>query len=407
MAERYVGIDLNEKYAVISYYATGMSEPKTFSSTADSEVYRIPLCIAKKKETDSGIYGGEAERLSKEAQTLCVDGLLQKALAEESVEFGETRYEAKELLFLFIKKLLELLPQSKTGLWPDKLVIVTEIMDRKSRNLFGSFAEWAKIRPESLLLLGCKESFYYYALSQTSEMNRFDVALCHYRFGKMFCWMLSRDKRTVPQVVTIEESCYEAAGKERDEEFAEIAEALLAKRIVSCVYLVGDEFDGGWMKRSLNVICRGRRVFMGENLFSKGACYAAVVRTGKKKWPYVYMGDDELRTNVGLQVEYQGKNEYLSLITAGENWYEAGGEYDVILSGSPSVDFLFQAPDSREAVARVIELPDLPKREDKMTRLRISVKPLAVDKIRLCILDLGFGEFAQTSDKIWEYETTL
>ena len=32
MAERYVGIDLNDKYAMISYYMEGMSEPGTFSS---------------------------------------------------------------------------------------------------------------------------------------------------------------------------------------------------------------------------------------------------------------------------------------------------------------------------------------------------------------------------------------
>jgi hypothetical protein len=42
-------------------------------------------------------------------------------------------------------------------------------------------------------------------------------------------------------------------------------------------------------------------------------------------------------------------------------------------------------------------------REDKTTRLRISVKPLAADKIQFRIMDLGFGEIVKGSEKVWEY----
>ena len=41
MAEKYVGIDLNEKFAMISYYTKGMSEPGTFSMVTGSEAYQI------------------------------------------------------------------------------------------------------------------------------------------------------------------------------------------------------------------------------------------------------------------------------------------------------------------------------------------------------------------------------
>ena len=59
MAERYVGIDLNDKYAMISYYMEGMSEPGTFSMVTGNEVYQIPVCISKRKETSQWIYGEE------------------------------------------------------------------------------------------------------------------------------------------------------------------------------------------------------------------------------------------------------------------------------------------------------------------------------------------------------------
>ena len=61
-------------------------------------------------------------------------------------------------------------------------------------------------------------------------------------------------------------------------------------RIVSSAYLTGDGFDGGWMKRSVSLLCQGRRAFMGKNLYSKGACYAAAVLDGQQEWRYVSRG---------------------------------------------------------------------------------------------------------------------
>ena len=43
MAERYIGIDLNDKYAMISFYTQEMSEPNTISMVTGSEVYQIPV----------------------------------------------------------------------------------------------------------------------------------------------------------------------------------------------------------------------------------------------------------------------------------------------------------------------------------------------------------------------------
>lgn len=403
MAEKYVGIDLNEKFAMISYYTKGMSEPGTFSMVTGSEAYQIPVCVSRKKGGGQWLYGEEARKNAKEEGGCCVDGLLKKALAAEPVEIEEDIYDSSELLFIFLKKLLGLWQQGGGELWPDKLAITVENMNLEHRKLLGLFAEWLKLPSERLMLLDDRESFYYYALSQPAELCAHDAALYYYTTGKLFCWKLSHDRRTMPQVVTIEETRYDAILKERDEEFADIVDETLSGSIVSSVYLIGDGFDGEWMKKSLAVICRGRRAFMGKNLFSKGACYAAAVKSGQTDWPYVYMGDNELNVNISLKVENKGKTEFLSLITAGENWYEAGGECEVILCGSPAVDFWFQPPRSAEAVVRSLELSGMQGREDKTTRLRISVKPLAADKIQFRIMDLGFGEIVKGSEKVWEY----
>ena len=407
MAERYIGIDLNEKYAMISYYVRGMSEPGTFSMVTGSEVYQIPVCVTKRKGTRQWLYGEEAKKYAAAEGVPCADSLLKKALAKEPVELLGTIYDSSELLFLFLKRLLSLPPQEGRTPEGDILVITTENMNLEYRKLFGLFVQWMKLSPKQLILIDYRESFYYYALSQPRELFARDVALFYYTVGKLFFWRLSRDRRTIPQVVTIEESRYEAILKERDEEFLEIVQAVFAGKLISSVYLIGDGFDGGWMKKSLAAICRGRRAFMGKNLFSKGSCYAAAVKSGQGDWPYIYMGDNELKVNVSLKAKNQGKTDFLSLVTAGENWYEAGGEYEVILSGTNTVELWLKPPKSKDAVIHSLELTDLPQREDMTTRLRISAKAQSADQVMVRIFDMGFGEIARSSNKVWEYKITL
>lgn len=403
MTERYVGIDINEKYAIVSYYAEGMPEPGTFSMVAGGDAYQVPLCLYKKKESGQWFYGEEAKRRAKEDEEPFMDCLLGRALRFQSVEMWGDVHDAARLLFQFIKRLIGFAPAPKEEPIPMRLAIASETMNLEMRKLFGLFMEWMGLPAERLLLFDYRECFYYYALSQPKELFGYDVMLYYYTVGKLLCWRLTRDRKTDPQVASIEESHYEALLKDPDAEFAKIAKASLAGFPVSAAYLIGDGFDGEWMRASLDVICQGRRAFMGKNLFSKGACYGAAVKAGQAQWPFVYLGDNELRVNVGVKVWDQGEEDMFPLIVAGENWYEAGGECEVILSGSPSVDLWFWPPMERKPLVRPIALSGLTEREEKTTRLRILAKPLSADSIRFCVMDLGFGEIRRSTEKTWEY----
>ncbi len=178
-------------------------------------------------------------------------------------------------------------------------------------------------------------------------------------------------------------------------------------RPCSAAYLTGDGFDGGWMKESAKILCRGRRAFVGKNLYSKGACYAAIVRSGMAAWPYVYLGDNEMKVNVLLKVRDQGRETFFTLIGAGDSWYETVGECEVILCGSPEVDFWLQPPQGGDARVERLSLRGLPRREDKATRLRIVARPVSDVRVRIQIRDMGFGEVFRSSEKVWNYEMSL
>ena len=77
------------------------------------------------------------------------------------------------------------------------------------------------------------------------------------------------------------------------------------------------------------------------------------------------------------------------------------------MSGTPEIDFWKQLPNSREAVIETLELTDLPQRPDRTTRLRITVTPVADDKVEVEIKDLGFGEIFRATDKVWKCTMTM
>lgn len=393
--EKYIGVDLNDKYAMVSHYAQGMSEPGTFSMVTGSEVYKIPLCAIKAEDGRTWLFGEEARQFARKNERPCIEGLLKKALLHEPVE--------EEPLFLFMKMLMGLFEQPRKEKRRQKLAVTVEFMNMEYRKLFKRFAKWAGLPPEGLILLDYRESFYYYAYSQSPELCIHDISLYYYTSKKLLYWQLTRDKQAVPQVVTISEKRYGAILENRDAEFASIVQESLCGSYFSSVYLIGDGFDGDWMKKSLTVICRGRRAFMGKNLFSKGACYAAAAKSAGADWPYLYMGDNELRVNVGLKVKNQGKTELLTFISAGENWCEAKGEYEVISGGDPSIEIWLTQPSGGKPQVRSLDLCGMPKREGRTTRLRITAKPIAADQIHFCIRDMGFGEFVKSSDKVWEH----
>ncbi len=80
----YLGIDLNDQYAMINYFNTEMPEPQTASVIAGSEDYLIPLLLAKKrKEMGQWYFGAEALKRAKKGELICIDNLLKRAVGAE------------------------------------------------------------------------------------------------------------------------------------------------------------------------------------------------------------------------------------------------------------------------------------------------------------------------------------
>ena len=196
-----------------------------------------------------------------------------------------------------------------------------------------------------------------------------------------------------------------AAGREDlDQRFLETMKAVIGDRNISCVYLIGEGFLGEWYQESLRFLCQERRVFLGNNLYSKGACYAARQRMtpGSVSEGYVFLGKDMLKANISLYVEKRGQDSCHPLLDAGTNWYDAKAEIDFLLEEENRFSLRITPLNGGEIRDVEIALTGLPQRPARTTRIHLQIDMADLTTLRLNMEDFGFGEFFQATHQFWE-----
>ncbi|QFJ55714.1 DUF5716 family protein [Pseudobutyrivibrio xylanivorans] len=403
----YVGIDISSKTTVLSIYNSNMDEPATISTVLGQESYSIPTVLAKRIGMSQWFFGDDAIRHSRLKEAVLVEELFNLALRDGQVVIESDTYSARDLLVIYFKKLFSIPgPMAALGQIEKLIICVTQI-NLEVMELMNFVASKLGINQHQVMLIDRNECFYHYALSQKPELFLYNVALFDYSGSNMISCTLNRNQTTRPQLITLNVTNNGELGDNRDEDFDDIITRTFGSQLFSAVYLVGEGFDGEWMKVSLSHLCRGRKVFLGKNLYSKGACYAGYNKDGKRDWPFIYIGDNDLKLNLSIKILENNVMKFYTLIDAGQSWYDANGECEVILDGEPSIEFFIQRPESREAHNEVLELTDLPKRENRTTRLRINARPVSDVAVSISITDLGFGEISPASGKTWEHTITL
>ncbi|MCR4566683.1 MAG: hypothetical protein K5769_01420 [Pseudobutyrivibrio sp.] len=403
----YLGIDISKSQTVLSIFKSNMEEPVTVSTILGEENYSIPTVLAKRFGMSQWFFGDDAVKRARVKEAEIIDDLYVQALRNEQVHVDGQTYEARELLVIFFNKLFSI-PGPMAALGEiEKLIICVEQVNLEVMELMNFIVSSLSIPSNRLMLIDRNECFYHYALSQKPELFLYNVALFDYSGNNMVSCVLNRNQSTRPQLISLDVVNHGELSDNRDESFDDIIADTFGSTLFSSVYLVGNGFDGEWMKASLTRLCKGRKVFLGKNLYSKGACYAGYTKDGKRDWPFIYIGDNDLKLNLSIKILENNVMKFFTLIDAGESWYDVKGECEVILDGEPEIEFYIQRPESREAHTEVLELSDMPKRENRTTRLRIEASPISDIAVSIVITDLGFGEISPSSGKCWEHTISI
>ena len=402
-----VGYDLGNKYAQISCYVMGSEEEiRTLSSVAGSSVYTIPLALSKRQGVNQWFYGSEAIRYAGEEEGILVENLLKLARDGEPVQIDGTPIDPVALLTLFLKRSLGLLSQVTNAERIGALMITCEELDHRMLEVLTAATEGLHLKTDQICFQSHVESFYYYNLYQPEELWRHKTILCEYGDASIRTYCMECNRHTTPVVAYMEEREFPFPVPESDEKMQEIAKKLCENQMISSVYLIGEAFSRDWMKESLRYLCKGRRVFQGNNLFSKGACYGMMERLtpGENGKNHVFLGKDKLKSNIGMKVLRQGEESYQALLDAGINWYEAQNTMEFYLLEGRAVEILITSLTGKgNRIARIV--PE--ELQEGIIRLRISVEMRDDTHLKVELEDLGFGTFRAATHHIWKEEIEL
>lgn len=410
-----IGYDLANTCSQISYgYLKEDCDVATVGTVEGEENYDIPTVLCKRVGTNQWLFGYDAIRFHREKpeESILVDNLLQSALDGETIQIDGKGYHPATLLALFVKRSLSTVTARGNEGRITAMMFTAQTADRRMKELIQRIEKTLDLKNAEIFSQCYEESFFNYLTYQKKVLWNEGALLLDYRGEDLTSVYMGQNNNTVPKVMYSEKRRFAFAGTDR--EFCNIAAEICADVSIMSVYLIGEKFGGDWMKDSLRYLCDGRRVFQGNNLYSKGACYALLKQFGRQSQEqqdqvdeYIFLSPEVLKANVGMKVQKRGEEAYNALLDAGMEWVTLDETFEFYLQGEGQLELLITPVVKCPSKQIGMELDSLHLEESQVTRIRMKLRMPRENVLEITVSDLGFGEFRQGSDKSWVQEVEL
>ncbi|HIV16361.1 MAG TPA: hypothetical protein IAB17_00045 [Candidatus Alectryocaccobium stercorigallinarum] len=407
MAEaNYIGLELNDREVRLCTYNRITKEADTVMIRAGGSRAESPAHMAFVKETGQWKYGIEADYFAAQKGCTLFDGILEHCVSGQDFEDNGKAYPCKDVVGELIKQALIYAGIKDPAGQVRVFVMTVPSVNRTLASVMESAFEYAGLKDGQAYLQSFDESFFAHTFFQKQEIYSRDVGLFCFNCDEVKYSRLHLDQRTKPAIVTVGDNAYDilpAEEKSRDACFEAFIKENTSDHEFSSFFLVGNGFNRKWAKESLKLLCKSqRKVFYGNNLFAKGACYSAFEKANPHQLKNrLYLGKDLVRKNIGMELMTDGISMYHPLITAGINWFDAENSCDILLNGDNTLVFRTSRLEDGKRANYSMALEGLPERPPKTTRLHIELRFENAEKCVVTVKDLGFGELFPSSGKTW------
>lgn len=411
-----IGYDLCQDYCRISFYEDGKDEPTdlAFSTEENQNPYLVQNSICKKKGEDMWLIGEEAYETALLGDGTIVDKLLRLVSRSGVATFEGVTYGADDLLGHFLEETLKVLFK-KTGTHKiSEIMFSIQELDTRILDTIIRCMRTLGVERKKIHIISHTESYLYFVLSQKRDLWSnisvlFDLSgngLNYYEMEVLRGMQpnIASAKRTVLEE-GFELSILDTSHgmKMADSIMTSCVERLLSRKLISSVYLSGKGMDNcqKWGNNFLRVLCARRRVFFIENLFAKGAVYAAMEFLREQSaYPYRIMCEGRISVDISLEV-YQGMQmRTLKLSEVGNNWYETKASFDFIPDQESVLKLKVKKLGERLPTVAEIPLSEFEQRGNKLSRISFSLSFLSENTFQVVLRDKGFGELFPATDLV-------
>lgn len=409
----YIGMDLCPDSTQISYYNDIKREPETVNQLNNKETYMMPNILFYSRTSGDWYVGSEASEARFKEDGVILDELYKNACNEELVDVSGCKYSYRQLFIRMLKMHVDSFLYRYEGATVKQLVITIPEYSKGLFKVLSGFHKELGIPAECVKITSHLDSGLYYIFNQSSDLWVNSVALFDYNADGLNYYRIDISRSKEPETITVTHEDYSSQfnmalfGGDNimmDVTFAEIVEYEMKKTYISSVFLTGLGFSEKWMNKSRNILCQGRRVFAGQNIYTKGACYKAVGGEYEEFYRRFFV---ETKENVLFDIGISSGDEedkFIPIALGGRQWYNIRGKINIILDDTDKITLVYRSRSTEQEIREVVKLHGIPKRPNKTSKFSVEVEFEDPHRGAVIIKDVGFGKLFPTTNKIYRKE---
>ena len=424
----YLGLDLGPEYTQLSYYNADTREPESVYHEEAKDTYMLPNIMfysayhKRMGDNQNDCYkfidlsgwcvGARASAYGFEDKGTIVDGIYESTLKNENIEVEGRGYKASDLMVKMLMLHIKQFTDTLGGFVIKRLTVTVADTDPRIIQAVRGLKTALRLSHDQFNIVSHLDSGLCYIFAQPEPLRNNSVGL--FDFGRAGLDFYRIDMtRKYPLIVTTQHINYHDKmnlrrfgryHEDMDETFADIVKECTEQVFISSVFLTGLGFSENWMKQSATVLCQGRRVFVGQNIYTKGACYRSLGGVYTESLSRYFIDTEQtVKTNIGINLMDE-KNTFWPIVYGGLEWFNTRGRVVVFLDDTRRIQIVYQDILTEEEYIETIEIYGLPARPPKTTKLSIEVEYYGADKGAIVIRDMGFGNLYPTTNKIYRKE---
>lgn len=416
MQNFYLGMDVCAENTQLSFFNLQTKEPESICQLNTVDTYLLPNVAFFGEEARRWYIGSEALEHRFHQKGTMLEQVVEKLESTERMVFHEETYTYEDVLLVILKgHIMDFLNRYEDA-HIERLVVTVYKYSNALFRVLHMLQDELGLYEQRFFIIGHTSAYLHFIFQQPESLRNNSVGLFDYGPEGLMFYRVDIARRTTPQVVTVIHKDYrEQMGyyriyddkRELDQRFLAVVQEVLKEAYMSAVYLTGVGFTELWANASQNALCEGRRVFVGQNIYTKGACYAAyigshVINPNK----YIVNAEDMVHSDVGI-LSGDSSNTFIPIAKGGREWYNMRGKIHVCLDDTNRVELLYKNHYNQEAMREIIEIHGLPSRPNKTTRLSLEVEMYSGNRGAVVIRDEGFGKLYPTTNKIYRKEFLL
>ncbi len=405
-----IGLDLCDDYCQVSLFDPETMDAEPFAFDEEGTQTLMPTVLCRDREEEVWYIGEDAYKMALTGKGILVDKLLKLTAREGTSTMRGRRYEAEELLEIYLNKLLMSVREKHEGQDIAHITVTLQELSADVMDVIVRVLMRLGIPREKISLVSHTESFVYYVLTQKKELWANQVVLFDLSENGLHYYELGVLRGRTPQLVRGEHQFLEegfrldiletkSGRKLADTILTNCAERLLDRKVVSSVFLTGKGFEKtDWAEEFLRTLCKKRRVFSGQGLFSKGAAFIALdADREESNYNMICVCEGRIPVTVTMEASLKGRDRQLILASAGACWYDSKATLELIRGTADALDLTVRRVDPAGIRKISIPLTALPDRPERMTRMEVTIAFQSEEQMMVRIRDMGFGDFYPSS----------